>query len=237
MTMFPVELTPHGRRLAGQPLLLRQALPASLCNRWRAPAGEAAPASRLAVSALDMAEVLQAVASSSLREPIEAALGPAPLCNLEQSWLRHGRPAHHWHQDGALRFDFLLHASPPGRPAPPDALLEMCTCWIALTPCGVDAPGLEWVAEATPALLWPAELTPQAVQSRYATEAFVRPALNAGDALVFDGTLLHRTHLTPGMDTQRTSLELRFFRADAWPARLADDRASAASLGCPIQLT
>lgn len=224
-----LEMTPRRPDPSGQPLLLRQALPASLCSRWLTLAGEPTPASRLAASVLNMAEVLQAVATSSLRAPIEAAMGAAPRCSLSQSWLRHGRPAHHWHQDGALRFDFLTHASEQDRPAPPDALLEMCTCWIALTPCGVNAPGLEWVAEATPTLLWPAELTPQAVQTRHAPDSFAQPELGAGDALVFDGTLLHRTHLAPGMGEQRTSLELRFFRAGAWPARLADDKASAAS--------
>jgi ectoine hydroxylase-related dioxygenase (phytanoyl-CoA dioxygenase family) len=173
---------------------------------------------------LDAADLLRAIAASPLRAPIEARLGPAPLCNLSQSWLRHGRPAHHWHQDGALRFDFMAWA---GRAPPADALLEMITCWIALTPCGEHAPGLEWATTATPRLLLPAELSDAAVRADFGAAGFVQPRLDPGDALLFDGTLLHRTHLRPQMTLPRSSLELRFFRAGALPARIADDRFAA----------
>ena len=84
--------------------------------------------------------------------PLVAALGPAPWCNLVQSWLRHGRPPHSWHQDGALRHHFLAHA---GQPAPADAALQMQTLWIALTPCGEDAPSLQWVDAASALALEP----------------------------------------------------------------------------------
>src|SRR5229473_7245126 len=72
-------------------------------------------------------------------------------CDLTQSWVRrqyapHRYPPlhapHGWHQDGALGFDFLSH---PDGIFPSDALLSMVTCWIALGPCGVGAPGLEIV--------------------------------------------------------------------------------------------
>jgi hypothetical protein len=214
----------HGADALMPPLLLRQALPQSLCRHWLDRTATQDRAARLVASVLPMAPVLQAVAASALRGPIEQALGPAPLCNLDQSWIRHGQPAHSWHQDGALHFDFMAHAQAP---AAPDALLEMLTCWIALTPCGVDAPGLEWVDAPHLPLLQPSELTEQAVQARLVQQrghAVVRPALQAGDALLFDGALLHRTHVTPSPSKNRTSLELRFFRADAWPARLGSAR-------------
>lgn len=210
------------------PQVLRQALPAALCTRWLQQVEAAQPAapdgqrpSCLADKVLDIDEVLRAVAACPLRAALEQALGPAPLCNIDQSWLRHGRPAHHWHQDGALQFDFLARA---GHPTPPDALLTLRTCWIALTACGEHAPGMEWVDEPTPRLLWPHELTPDAVDARHAAGQRRRPVMQPGDAMLFDGTLLHRTHLTPQMTGSRTSLELRFFRADAWPARLAHHR-------------
>jgi hypothetical protein len=215
-------------RPAGRPLIRRGALPAAACERWLAGLGPAAadsPSRSLpALPKLDASELLRAIAASPLRARIEARLGPAPLCNLNQSWLRHGRPAHHWHQDGALRFDFRVWA---GRPPPADALLEMLTCWIALTPCGQHAPGLEWANTATPDLLLPAALSEAAVRAAFGPAGFVRPGLEPGDALLFDGTLLHRTHLTPKMTLPRSSLELRFFRAGALPARIADDRFAA----------
>lgn len=205
--------------------LLRNALPAALCARWLAelaPRHPEPPVSRplSSLAVPDAAAVLHALRRSPLAAHVERALGPAPLCNLDQSWVRHGRPPHGWHQDGALRFDFIAHAE---RPLRDEDLLVMCTCWIALTPCGDDAPGLEWVEAPQPRLLRPAELRPEAVAARHDAVLFRRPVLQPGDALVFDGRLLHRTHLDPAMTRARTSIELRFF-AQPLPARVAGDR-------------
>ena len=52
----------------------------------------------------------------------------------------------------------------------------------------------------------------------------MQPVLQAGDALVFDGGVLHHTHVRPRMNRDRTSLELRFFAAAQIPFRLRDDR-------------
>jgi hypothetical protein len=216
------------------PLICHGALPAAVCQAWLVRLGEAAADGRShplpALPGLDASEVLAAIAASPLRPLIEARLGPSPLCNLSQSWLRHGRPAHHWHQDGALRFDFGAFA---GRPPPADALLEMLTGWIALTPCGKHAPGLEWVTAPTPRLLMPAELTEAAVRAAHGPASVVQPRLQPGDALLFGGTLLHRTHLTPQMTLQRSSLELRFFRAGGLPARVAGDVFAALGAATP----
>lgn len=203
--------------------LLRQALPAILCARWLALCGAGDGSSRPlpALAELPVKKLLPAVAASALGPPIEATLGPSPLCNLDQSWLRHGRPPHHWHQDGALRFDFIAHA---GRPLPAGAMLEMLTCWIALTPCGDLAPGLEWVDAPQPVLLRPEQLAEPAVAARHDPALFRRPVMLPGDALLFGGDLLHRTHLTAVMSQPRSSLELRFFRAARLPSRLAADK-------------
>lgn len=202
------------------PLHVHAALPAALCERWlRAVDADHGPSRRLSDAiGLDAAEVLQALADSPLRAPIEQQLGPAPACNLDQSWLRHGRPPHSWHQDGALRFDFI------GETPSAANLLPMRTCWIALTPCGDDAPGLEWVVTPVAEMLAPAELTDDAVQVRFGAQHLHRPRMQPGDALLFDGHLLHRTALDARMHNARTSLELRFFRTDAVPARVAGDR-------------
>jgi ectoine hydroxylase-related dioxygenase (phytanoyl-CoA dioxygenase family) len=202
--------------------LLRSALPAKLCEHWLTSCvrGDGSSRPLPALDGLAAADVLQAVAASALHPLIEGTLGPAPRCNIDQSWLRHGRPPHRWHQDGALRFDFIAHA---GRPWPADALLEMLTCWIALTPCGEHAPGLEWVDAPQPALLRPEALDDDSVAARHHPALFRRPILAPGDALLFGGDLLHRTHLTACMTQPRSSLELRFFRAAALPPRLAGD--------------
>lgn len=200
--------------------LLRQLLPQALCAAWQRQTADVTASLPLTALALDADEVLQVISASAAAAPLVAALGPAPWCNLAQSWLRHGRPPHSWHQDGALRHEFLAHA---GQPAPADAALEMHTLWIALTPCGEDAPSLQWVDAEPGALLSPDELTPAAVAARYGEAAMQHAVLQPGDALLLDGLCLHRTHLTPAMKQLRCSLELRFFKADALPARVAGD--------------
>lgn len=212
--------SPWPSTTAEPPLQPRQALPAGLCERWLQAVGASdGPSRRLSdLKELDPAEVLHALAHSPLRASIEQRLGPAPACDLDQSWLRHGRPPHGWHQDGALRFDFMAEAPSAA------ALLPMLTCWIALTPCGDDAPGLEWVTGLVTDMLAPAQLTDHAVQTRVGARDMQRPHMQPGDTLLFDGHLLHRTALDARMSASRTSLELRFFRADDLPARVAGDR-------------
>lgn len=120
---------------------------------------------------------------------------------------RRARPPHRphaWHQDGALGFDFigdLRQDAPPRR---------IVTCWLALQPCGIRAPGLEWVDVPLRHLMRPEALSAPAVAARFPAAAFRRPGMEAGDALLFDGTVLHRTHAESAMDEDRTSIELRF---------------------------
>lgn len=126
-----------------------------------------------------------------------------------QCWVRHGDPAHHWHQDGALHHDFRAPAAP----------LPLWTCWIALTRCGDDAPGLEWAEPSPDDLLAPDQLTDAAVRARFTT--LHRPRLEPGDALWFDGRLVHRTAVAG--PRRRTSIELRFVPDGPLPARLAGE--------------
>ena len=134
------------------------------------------------------------------------------VCNLDQAWVRrqyalNNSPKNHhphsWHQDGALYFNFLE------RQPEPEDLLPMITCWLSLTDCGELAPGLELLDLRLNRLLPPEALTHEAICSR--GKRFLRPVLNGGDLLIFDGSLLHRTYVHPGMNRDRTSVELRFF--------------------------
>lgn len=100
----------------------------------------------------------------------------------------------------------------------------MITLWIPRAACGVDAPSLELIDAPAGRLLRPEELEPSRVRDAHEDRAFVRPALAAGDALLFGGDIVHRTHATPTMTRVRTSLELRCFPGGGLPARLAGDR-------------
>ena len=175
-------------------------------------------------------ECFGTVLSPACRTIVLSLLGGPLRCNYDQSWIRRQyAPAncppchapHSWHQDGALGFDFLAFCD---KPIPADALLNMVTCWITLTPCGTDAPGLELLTRRQESLLAPAELTEPKIRERFAAEDFWRPVMKPGDALLFGGDILHRTHVAPGMTKDRTSVELRFFPARAILERLKDDR-------------
>jgi len=73
-------------------------------------------------------------------------------------------------------------------------------------------------------LVAPGELAEERVRPRFASQEFWRPVMEPGDALLFRGDIIHRTHVTSTMTRDRTSLELRFFSADRVPARLEGDR-------------
>ena len=110
----------------------------------------------------------------------------------------------------------------------------MVTCWVALTPCGQQAPGLELVRQRLDSLLPSSELIEERVNARFPTERLWRPVLEPGDMLLFSGGTLHRTHVESHMDADRTSIELRFFPAQAIPDRLAGDRFARLPSSAPI---
>lgn len=93
--------------------------------------------------------------------------------------------------------------------------------WIPLTECGVHAPSLEVVVTDRRDLIAVAGLPDHAVpverariDERLVLEMFGpgalwRPNLSLGDMLVFAGTTIHRSHVTPQMTKPRLSVELR----------------------------
>ena len=181
----------------------------------------------VAVESLALEAIARELLAGAVGGIARARLGDAVSLDVDQCWIRRqyapsrapaGHAPHSWHQDGALGFDFL--SSAPGE----GALLAMLTCWIALTPCGVDAPAIEFAGDDRDALLPLAALTDAAVRAGHSEGELRRPALAPGDALVFGGGVLHHTHVAPGMTGDRTSLELRFFPAGEPPARLRGDR-------------
>ena len=225
-------------------LIVPSAVPPETCSTWLAlidatyrcievaPSLDFVPESSSfqlrAVAALSVVDVWSGL-SSHVRECCAGVLGPSLVIDADQCWVRRqyapqSAPARHrphsWHQDGALGFEFAWSGD---EPTPDAALLRMVTCWIALAPCGVDAPGLELVTDRVDRLLSPAQLADGAVDQRWPAARRVLPALEAGDALVFSGDVLHRSHVTAAMTQTRTSIELRCFPADAIPDRLARD--------------
>ena len=168
------------------------------------------------IAGIDAAAILAAAFGEALAGLCRRELGANVACLADECWARRqyplagyprGHAAHSWHQDGALGFDFPAFAD---RPLPPDALLPMVTCWIALTACGDDAPGLELAGPCRHELLPLDALSEARVRASVAARDGDCPVLAPGDAIVFGGGLLHRTHVTPAMTRTRTSIELRF---------------------------
>lgn len=180
-----------------------------------------------ALSEAQLKDLFGVLRASEAAAWITARLGAPVAVDLDQAWIRRQyapsrypplhRP-HGWHQDGALGFDFL------SRSGSSNGLLSMVTAWITLNECGSSAPGLELLTRPLPGLLAPAELTESAVSARFSSAGFSRPVMNPGDALLFEGSVLHRTYVNPAMTADRTSIELRFFPAEQLPERLAADR-------------
>ncbi len=104
-----------------------------------------------------------------------------------------------------------------------ETILErrLMNVWIPLDPCGIDAPGLEVVWRSSRELLKPsplagarfpvehARLDPAAVLRRYGAHALWRPQFRPGDAMLFTGTTVHRTHVDAAMTAARMSVEIR----------------------------
>jgi hypothetical protein len=95
--------------------------------------------------------------------------------------------------------------------------------WIAVQPCGTgDAPGLSFYAEKLPDVI-PVELRdgstyvckPESVASYAWRSGPVCPRFGAGDALLFDEWLMHRTEYNPTAKRPRYSLEFWMFAADS----------------------
>ncbi|MEO6318599.1 MAG: hypothetical protein ABIP36_07445 [Acidimicrobiales bacterium] len=138
--------------------------------------------------------------------------GERPLLSALKGTLRRVRPdidvSGRWHQDGA----FLGNG------------VGAFNVWLALTACGRDAPGLDIVLQRFERVLRDGDaqfdwsLSDDTVLEAAAGASIVRPSFEAGDALLFDHLLLHRTATSPKMTHVRHAIESWFFAPSAYPA-------------------
>lgn len=162
----------------------------------------------LADSPPAMFDVLDALERAGLRHLLTGYLGQRPVMTVTRSALRrvpHKFRTIGWHQDAAAF----------GRVAP------SVSCWIALTDCGDDSPGLEvlplrfdhWIQ--TPANRLSLDLS----TTSFPIAQAVCPRFASGDALLFDDLLVHRTAITDQMTKPRYSIESWFFTARGFPPK------------------
>jgi hypothetical protein len=158
-----------------------------------------------------LATILDRYESLGLRQLLTELLGGRPVLSANKCTLRRVPvdTSSGWHQDGA----FL------GRQ------LRAVNVWATLTDCGVDAPGLDIVPRrfdhivetGTRGAIFDWSVGQELVDELAEQTPIVRPALQAGDAVVFDEMLLHRTATDPSMTTSRYAIEMWTFAGSAYP--------------------
>jgi hypothetical protein len=147
-----------------------------------------------------------------LLEMFARYFGERPVLSVGKSTLRRIPPTSDtdWHQDGA----FLGKG------------VRTVNVWLALSPCGDDAPGLDVVGRRIPYVvqtgshgsLFDWSVGPGMVDLLVEGGApIVSPRFAAGDAMLFDQLNLHRTGVRPGMTKCRWAIESWFFTPSAYP--------------------
>lgn len=190
-----------------KPLKLDPEAEAGLGRKWIRVGGGLL----LADSPRMMFDLLELYTEIGLRSIVTDYLGSRPVLSANKGTLRRvGLDATGgWHQDGA----FLGQG------------IRAANIWLALTPCGRDAPGMDMVPRRFEHIVetgtngsyfdWAAG---QAIVEEAAGDAgIVRPEFEAGDLLIFDDLFLHKTAVEPTMTKERHAIESWFFSPTAYP--------------------
>jgi hypothetical protein len=162
-------------------------------------------------------DVIEAFEEVGIGDLVASYLGEHPVILAKKLTLRRiaGSDRHptlgdpDWHQDGAFM----------GRD------IRSINVWVSLSRCGVDAPGLDVVAQRLDHIVdtgveganfdWSVG---HPLVERIAPGAIVRPVFEPGDALLFDHMMLHRTAISPTMTKHRYAIEAWFAAPSSYPA-------------------
>lgn len=151
-----------------------------------------------------------------LIEVLQEHLGERPALSAHKCALRRLTPepdeaSRDYHQDGSFM----------------GADLRTVNVWLPLMDCGGDArtAGLDLVPRRVDHILdtgvegaifdW--TISESVVARAAEGVGIVRPSFAAGDAMLFDELMVHRTGITPGMDQERMAVESWFFAPSAYP--------------------
>jgi len=164
--------------------------------------------------ALDL--LIEELRRAGVVDAVEDYLGEAAYLSVGKSTLRRVPPTrnHGWHQDGA----FL------------GPEIRTVNCWLALSDCGEDAPGLELYPRRLNGLVaetgardaaydWSVGEAVVAELSQRNAAPVVSPRFKAGDAMFFDQLCLHRTGVRPGMTKDRLAIESWLFAGSTFPMK------------------
>jgi hypothetical protein len=158
-----------------------------------------------------LAELFAFLSRAGLKPVLTDYLGERPVLSANKCTLRRVPTDANtdWHQDGA----FLGQG------------IRAANVWLALSDCGVDAPGLDLVPRrfdrvvetGTGGAIFDWAVGPETVAVVAGDAPVVRPAFSAGDALIFDELFLHRTAVDATMTRSRYAIESWFFAPSTYP--------------------
>ena len=143
---------------------------------------------------------------------IAGYFGERPALSIGKSTLRRvpTTAGTDWHQDGSFLGEQVRSVN----------------LWLALSPCGQDAAGLDVVGRRLPYVMqchthgavfdWACGPGLVEILARGGAPV-VSPLFEPGDALLFDHLMLHRTGIRPGMTQERWALENWFFAPSSYP--------------------
>jgi hypothetical protein len=149
---------------------------------------------------------------SGVRALAQNYLGEAPVLSASKFmlWRVSAGPEAGWHQDGRFLGEGMDIAS--------------VNVWTALTDCGESAPGMELVLDYPNHYIMAADdsafdwsVSNAQVDEIRKRVPVVTPRFKAGDMLMFDQWLLHRTHRLPDMPDTRYAIESWFFAPSVFP--------------------
>ncbi len=157
-----------------------------------------------------MYQILDMLERHGIQKIAQDYLGERPVMSAAKFmlWRVPGDgPSAGWHQDGRFLGDDLASLN----------------VWTALTDCGPEvAPGMDLVPEYLDHYIMPAEdsafdwsVSDSQVESL--NLPVITPQFKAGDMLMFDNWLLHRTCRRPGMTVTRYAIESWFFAPSKFP--------------------
>ncbi len=160
-----------------------------------------------------MFELVDAFERRGISELINDYLGERAAISMNKTVLRRVSPTGggaDWHQDGAFLGENI----------------RSLNVWLALSDCGVTAPGMDIVARRLDEIVptggeganfdW--SVAPADAERAAGEAGIVRPEFEAGDALLFDHLMLHRTASEESMTGKRYASETWFFAPSAYPA-------------------
>jgi hypothetical protein len=156
-------------------------------------------------------ELFEVLADTGVGALVTEYLGERPALSANKCTLRRVPvdTSTNWHQDGA----FL------------GTEVRSINLWLVLSDCGTDAPGLEILPRrldtvlptGTDGAIFDWSVSPDVVRAAEHGTPVIAPEFRAGDALLFDHLLLHRTGAGPAMTRERYAMETWMFAPSTYP--------------------